>query len=356
MSNIEYCEISLEFGEEGLELAERAAPGAFFVGREEYVEAEFDDDSGYYLRPSFYYSGLYDKNKNALKIIDDSAYEEMTRLSSDEDEEGGDYEHVSASEMVLRTGNADPQALDIISYEGDITDICSAAPEIVDSVVSWAISKDDEDLLRYILRNLEPSRYAIDEILEHDVKLSASVIHQPSLGASHITLMYEAFKEDSLDDQSVMQLMQQLAEHRRCPTPVLQDLAQRFEGARRPLPRAAELDHVAHNPDDEDPVGDLIFVASDVNTATYTLEFLSQSSVNEVRFTLAKCETLPVELLVRLATDPDESVRAAAFDHSLMNEVLLLELATHENAAVRAAVAGHPLTPAVVYSPESGQC
>jgi len=91
MSNVEMMEIEEYFSSKS-ELAQQAAPGAVYFGSETSVESEYDDDSGYYLTRTTYYTGLFDQEETELKIQDPEAYESFfdyvrEKLSDDEESE-----------------------------------------------------------------------------------------------------------------------------------------------------------------------------------------------------------------------------------------------------------------------------
>lgn len=343
MGSVEYQNISEVFGNKGEALAMLAAPGAQYIGYEESVEAEYDDDSGYYLTTTAFYSGLFDAKRHPLPIVDQKAYAALTALHGADEDGVDEREHVNAYEMVTRGGYADDTALQLMYQDGDLLSACAEVPDIIDDAVRLVISHADSELLQEMIEELELSPQAIDQVLKSTSDLAAALLDQPRLRSSHLATIYTIYENTSTDETE--EIWDQIAAHRRCPTPVLEQLSQVSESAQRSVPREEELRDVAHDPEANDPVGDLVFVAGDIATPDETLDYLARSPEVEVRWTLAERDRVPDSLLVTLATDADLRVRKAAFSHPLVGEATLRVLATHEHADIRAAVAAHALVP-----------
>ncbi|WP_194165359.1 variant leucine-rich repeat-containing protein [Deinococcus terrestris] len=370
-----------DHSDETMDLAEKAAPGATYLGGITSVEAEYDDDSGYYLIETEYYEGLYDKDKQELRIQDPVAYESFfsrvkeyfSPLEDEEDSDDNDYdepgEHVGALEMVRRTGWADDLALQLLYQDRDLVAACESVPEILNEAVRLAISKEDRDLVAEMIDDLVLDAEAIDRILEFDVTLGGRMLDQHCLRAEHLITIYQALKllEGELDlDQMILDP--------RCPTALLEQLAAEFPEAQAQLEdREAYLTRVMQEPNPNDPIGDLVFVAQDSATPLASLLLLSGHGEWEVRAGVAENPHTPVELLERLANDDDWRVQGAVVSNPSTPTLLFEQLAASEGAvrtvvaaqpratpdtlarlaqdqwqAVRRAVAGNPNTPLVI--------
>lgn len=128
-----WIKIQDRFGAEALALAEQAAPGSWYTRQAETWDAEFDDDSGWYVNIDRYYDGLYSKQRKKLTIESPAAYELFSEhLGGDEDEERDDS--LASEQLRLRVHMSTDRFVDMFGKQ---------AQEYVDAM--WPTEDEEED-------------------------------------------------------------------------------------------------------------------------------------------------------------------------------------------------------------------
>ena len=151
MSTQTYIRIDVDV----LPLAHEAAPGAVYFGRVESVEAQYDDDSGYYMNTSVHFENLYDARKTQLAIADPAAYQaffEQVSEAYDEDSGDGPSEHVSAYEMMVEVGYVDEFALEIAYSVGDLPGLVHDLPDQASAILRFARRVGDQRTVNEVVQ------------------------------------------------------------------------------------------------------------------------------------------------------------------------------------------------------------